>query len=137
MTVHQKATRFVDRNVLLQIGIVIVFWLAGEAVVRFVALPFPGAIAGLAMLLLLLATRRLSALSMRRGADWFLADMLLFFVPAVLAVLDHREFLGLVGVKVLLVILLSTTAVMLVTAFTVDRCYRWRAGHARAAADIR
>lgn len=135
MTVHQKATRFVDRNVLLQIGIVIVFWLAGEAVVRFVALPFPGAIVGLAMLLLLLATRRLSALSMRRGADWFLADMLLFFVPAVLAVLDHREFLGLVGVKVLLVILLSTTAVMLVTAFTVDRCYRW--SHARAAADIR
>jgi len=135
-TAHYRAIRFVHRSSLLQAAIVVVFWLAGEAVSRLFALPLPGAVVGLAALFVLLATRRLSALSIRRGADWFLADMLLFFVPAVLAVLDHREFVGLTGLKVLFVILLSTVAVMLVTAFTVDRCYRWRARHGGSAADI-
>ncbi|MBN9059696.1 CidA/LrgA family protein [Kaistia sp. MMO-174] len=137
MSPHQKAARFVRHSAWLQAGLVIAFWLAGEALVRLLALPVPGAILGLALLLVLLATGSLSPRSMRRGADWLLADMLLFFVPAVLAVLDHREFLGLVGLKVLFVILISTAAVMLATAFAVDRCYRWRLGHARAEPDPR
>jgi len=137
MSLHQKAVRFVRHSALLQAGLVIAFWLAGEALVRLLGLPLPGAILGLGLLLALLATGRLSPRSMRRGAEWLLADMLLFFVPAVLAVLDHREFLGLVGLKVLFVILISTTAVMLATAFAVDRCYRWRLGHARAEPDPR
>jgi len=32
---------------------------------------------------------------MKRGADWLIAEMLLFFVPAVLALLNHKEFIGL------------------------------------------
>ena len=51
--------------------------------------------------------------------------MLLFFVPAVLALLDHRELIGTLGLKIFAVILVSTTAVMCVTALTVDLCYRW------------
>lgn len=135
MTIRHKTIRFVHRNSVLQAAIVVVFWLGGEAIVRVCALPLPGSIVGLASLLLLLGTRRLSALSVQRGAKWFLADMLLFFVPAVLAVLDHREFLGLTGLKVLFVILISTIAVMLVTAFTIDRCYRWKVEHDGAAPD--
>jgi len=127
-----KPLLLMHRTPLLQLGMVAACWLAGEAVVRSLGIPLPGGIVGLAMLLLLLMSRRLSAPAMRRGAQWLLADMLLFFVPAVLAVLDHREFLGLVGLKILFVIVLSTAAVMLVTAFAVDRCYRWREAHAAA-----
>ena len=65
---------------------------------------------------------------MRRGANWFLADMLLFFIPAILAVLDHREFLGLLGLKILAVILTGTGIVMAVTALCVDLFYRWGFG---------
>lgn len=130
--IKRKAARIIRRSTLLQIAIVLAFWAAGEALVRLAGVPLPGGIVGLAILFLLLATRRLSAPSMRRGANWFIADMLLFFVPAVLAVMDHREFLGLVGVKILFVILSSTFAVMLVSAFAVDRCYRWRTARAAA-----
>jgi len=126
-----KPLLLMHRTPLLQLGMVAACWLAGEAVVRSLGIRLPGGIVGLAMLLLLLMSRRLSAPAMRRGAQWLL-DMLLFFVPAVLAVLDHREFLGLVGLKILFVIVLSTAAVMLVTAFAVDRCYRWREAHAAA-----
>lgn len=108
-----------------QIGFIILFWLAGEGFVRVTGLPVPGSIIGLGLMLVTLASRRVSLFSLRRGAQWFLAEMLLFFVPAVLAVLDHREFLGLVGLKVLAIIVAGTVIVMLITGFTVEFCLRW------------
>ncbi|MBN8898593.1 MAG: CidA/LrgA family protein, partial [Rhodospirillales bacterium] len=101
--------------------------------VRVAHLPVPGGIAGMLIVLALLASRRLSPVSMRRGADWFLAEMLLFFVPAVLAVLDHHEFLGWTGLKILAVILGDTVTVMSVTAHTADLCVRLSLRHAPAA----
>jgi len=88
-------------------------------------LPVPAGIVGMFLVLALLVGRRLSPASMRRGANWFLAEMLLFFIPAVPAVLDHREFLGWLGLKILIVILIGTLTVMMTTALTVDLCYRW------------
>jgi len=119
-------------NSLPQIVIILTFWLAGEIIVRRTGLPIPGAIVGLFILLALLMSKRLNLRSVRRGAQWFLAEMLLFFVPAVLALLDHPEFLGLLGLKIFAVILLSTIIVMIVTGVVIDLCYRWniaRKGH--------
>jgi len=117
---------------LFQILLILAFWLSGEAIVRATGLPIPGSIAGLFIVLALLVSKRLSVRTVRLGAQWFLAEMLLFFVPAVLALLDHPEFLGLLGVKILVVILLSTCIVMIVTGAVIDLCYRWnvaRKGH--------
>lgn len=109
---------------LMQIATLFGFWLAGEAVVRLSGLPLPGGIVGMALVLALLLSGRISLFSMKRGAEWFLAEMLLFFVPAVLAVLEHQELLGMLGVKIMAVILVGTLTVMTVTALTVDLCYR-------------
>jgi holin-like protein len=109
---------------LLQGGVLFLFWILGEALARITHLPVPGGILGLALVLLLLASGRLKSISLRRGADWLLAEMLLFFVPAVLAVLDHREFLGLLGLKLLAVVLTGTLLVMMGTGLTVDLCCR-------------
>lgn len=128
---------WVSRHPMLQLGLMVGFWLAGEGLVRMLSLPVPGGLVGLGAVLLLLVTRSLSATGLRRGAQWLLADMLLFFVPAVLAVLDHREFLGLMGLKILCVIVLSTALVMLVTASVVDACCRWRERHAVAEPALR
>jgi holin-like protein len=108
----------------MQIATLFGFWLAGEGFVRLVGLPLPGGIVGMALVLALLLSGRISLFSMKRGAEWFLAEMLLFFVPAVLAVLEHQELLGMLGVKIMAVILVGTLTVMTVTALTVDMCYR-------------
>ena len=105
---------------LAQILLLLAFWQAGEAIVRLAHLPIPGAIAGMLLVLALFASGRVGVAGMRRGAEWFLAEMLLFFVPAVLAVLDHGEFIGIVGLKVLAVILVGTIIVMGVTAIAID-----------------
>ena len=128
MTIHQNKIvlrRFCRSSRLFQIGLILGFWLAGEGVVRATDLPVPGGIAGLFIVLALLMSKRLSPRTVRLGARWFLAEMLLFFVPAVLAVLNHPEFLGLLGLKILTVIVGSTLVVMVVTAMVVDLCFRW------------
>ena len=116
--------RLVHRSAVLQIGLLLLFWLAGEAVVRGTGLPLPGGVVGMGLMLALLAAQRLRPGSVRRGAQALLGEMLLFFVPAVLALVNHRELLGLVGLKLLAVIVFGTVAVMATTALTVELCLR-------------
>ncbi len=115
------------RSGLMQIAVLALFWVLGEALVRFAHLPLPGGIVGMAVVLALLASGWIRPIAVRRGAYWLIAEMLLFFVPAVMAVLDHHEFVGLLGLKIVAVILVGTVLVMGGTALTVDLCYRWRA----------
>ncbi|MFC4350291.1 CidA/LrgA family protein [Fodinicurvata halophila] len=117
------------RSRLLQAAVLIGFWLIGEGLVRAADLGIPGGIVGFLLVLGLLMSRRLRLESVKRGADWFVSEMLLFFLPAVVAIVDHGELVSLAGLKALLVIVAGTLAVMLVTALTVDLCYRWSAKH--------
>lgn len=114
----------------MQIVVLGAFWFAGDAAARAVGLPVPGGVLGMAGLLVLLGTGLLKISSVRLGARTLLAEMLLFFVPSVLAILDHQEFIGTMGLKVVAVILVGTILVMTSTAMTVELCYRWRTRHA-------
>jgi holin-like protein len=124
----RKATVLLHKGLhnsrLAQVALIVLLWLAGEAVSRSAGLPIPGSVIGMIALLGLLVTGTIGLSTMRRGAYFLLADMLLFFVPAVLAVLDHSEFIGVVGLKILAVILAGTLTVMCVTALAVDLGYR-------------
>ncbi|WP_395664335.1 CidA/LrgA family protein [Methylocella sp.] len=120
-----------------QTGLLAGFWLFGQTAAHILHLPLPGGVVGLFAALLLLASGRLRLDSVRRGANLLLAEMLLFFVPAVMAVLDHREFVGLLGLKVMAVILTGTLCVMAVTALVVDLGARWSARQRGAEACVR
>ena len=98
----------------------ILFSLLGQALVGWSGLPLPGGVIGLGLVLALLASRLLRASNLQRGASLLLGEMLLFFVPAVMSLLDHREFIGLLGLKLLLVIVLGTALVMAGTAITIE-----------------
>jgi holin-like protein len=116
---------------LLQGALFAGFWAVGEALTRVLHLPVPGGLVGLALVLTLLVSGLLKKASLRRGAELLLGEMLLFFVPAVLAVLDHREFLGLLGLKLLAVVLAGTLAVMGATGLTIDLCCRFSPARVR------
>lgn len=125
------------RSAPAQIVLFVLFWLIGEAIVRVLHLPFSGGLPGLALVLTLLGTRTLQLGSVKPGADWLLAHMLLFLVPAVLAVMEHPEFLGVLGVKILIVIVPSTAAVMAVTALVVELAHRRQVERDGAATELR
>ncbi len=119
-----------QRSRAAQVAALAAVWLAGNQATRLLGLPFPGAIVGLGLMLLLLSTGWVSPVSVRRGARFLIGEMLLFFVPAVLAVMNHAEWLSLTGLKLFGAVLLGTLAVMLGTALAVDLSYRWWVRHA-------
>ena len=114
---------------LLQIGLLILFSWAGQEIAGVLGLSVPGGIVGLVLVLSLLASGKLQVQTVRRGANWLLGEMLLFFVPSVMSLLDHHEFLSLLGFKVLAAIVAGTAMVMVGTALTIDLGYRWMNRH--------
>lgn len=94
----------------------IVFFVAiarlSDALVDWLALPVPGAIVGI---LLLFALLKLNVVKLRwidKGADWLLAEMLLFFIPAAVGVIRYKSLVAHSGLRMAAVILISTVAVM-------------------------
>lgn len=123
-SLKNKSLKIIYRSFWLQIAILVFFWAIGEAFSKILHLPIPGSIIGLGIFLTLLFTKRFSAFVMKKASSWLLANMLLFFVPTVLAILDHPEFLGLIGLKIAFVIIASTVTTMFTTAMAVDFAYR-------------
>jgi holin-like protein len=127
--VRRRGRVILWRSGWLQAGGLAVGWWVCDRLVRALALPVPGGVLGLALVLGLLLSGWLPLNLIRRGAGGLLDHMVLFFVPAVMALLNHPEWLSLVGLKILLVIALSTLAVMVGTAWVVELCFRWRTDH--------
>lgn len=119
-----------QRSRAAQVAALAAVWLVGNQATRFLGLPFPGAIVGLGLMLALLASGWVRPVSVRRGARFLIGEMLLFFVPAVLAVMDHAEWLSVTGLKLFAAVMLGTLTVMLGTALAVDLSYRWWVRHA-------
>jgi len=124
-----QRTRFdvrgaVRANRWLQALLIAAFWGGGEALVRLARVPLPGSIAGLLLLLALLAAGIVDVRDIERGAGLLLGEMMLFFVPAVVAVVDHPEWAGGLGLKLLAAIVVGTLAVMVVTGGVVELCCR-------------
>ncbi|MDR3436341.1 CidA/LrgA family protein [Telmatospirillum sp.] len=127
----RKTGILMGRNRWLQIAGLIAIWWACETLVRALALPIPGGVVGMIVLLALLASGRVRMAWFSRGSSGLLDHMLLFFVPATMALLDHPELFSLTGLKVLVVICAGTLIVMVGTALVIEACFRWSARHAR------
>ncbi len=94
-----------------QVGCEIALWLK---------LPIPGGVIGLALLLLVFATGVVKPATLQTGAGLLLAEMLLFFIPPLMSLLDYGTLMRNEGWRIMLVIGFSTLMLMLVTAFTVE-----------------
>lgn len=115
----------VRKHFIVQLAFIIVLWKLGEVISSVCHLPIPGSIVGMIILLILLKIKFVRLSSVKKGANFLLAEMLLFFVPAVLAILNHPEFIGWTGLKILLVILVGTAIVMTCTALTIELYFRY------------
>ena len=77
------------------------------------------------LMLALIVCRILPLQWVRAGARWLLAEMLLFFVPAVVAVVNYAQLLLVDGWRIFAVIALSTVMVLGTTAWVVEKVYRY------------
>ncbi len=112
-----------------ELAVLIAFWWFGGWLAQATGLPLPGGVVGLGLLLALFASGAIRPALLQGGAGLLLAEMLLFFIPALMSLLDYGPLLRSEGWKILLVIMCSTLLVMLVTALSVEGMYRWRSRH--------
>ena len=107
-----------------QIVLLAAIWLLADIAVRTLHLPLPANLTGMLLLLACILLGVVKAQWFEAGARWLLAEMLLFFVPAVVAVVNYQELLLQEGWRIMVVLLVSTTLVLGTTALVVDRVYR-------------
>ncbi|KAG6337165.1 hypothetical protein ID866_1934 [Astraeus odoratus] len=107
-------------QVLLYAGL----FIFAEYLVDWLHLPLPANLVGMVLMLVLILCRALPLSWVRAGARWLLAEMLLFFVPAVVAVVNYAQLLMVDGWRIFTVIALSTLMVLGATAWVVDKVYR-------------
>ncbi len=109
---------------LVQVVALAALWWGADHAMRLLRLPVPGSVAGLGLLVLALRCNWLPLGWVKEGADWLLAEMLLFFIPAVVAVVQYPAVILREGWQLLVVILLGTLGVMVGTALVVERVVR-------------
>ncbi|MCO7513689.1 CidA/LrgA family protein [Pseudomonas guariconensis] len=116
-------------RLLAELAILLALFLLGGQLAVWLGWPIPGGVMGLALLLLLFACGVVKPAMLQLGAGWLMAEMLLFFIPALMSLLDYGNLLRNEGWRILLVIAVSTLLVMVVTAVTVELVCRWRLRH--------
>jgi holin-like protein len=116
-------------RLIVELAVLAAFWWIGGWIATLTGLPLPGGVIGLAMLLVLFACGAIRPALLQGGAGLLLAEMLLFFIPALMSLLDYGPLLRSEGWKILLVITASTVMVMLSTALAVEWMCRWRSRH--------
>lgn len=113
----------------VELAVLLGLYLLGCQIAAWLAWPIPGGVIGMALLLLAFAFGWVKPAALQMGAGLLMAEMLLFFIPALMSLLDYGALLRDDGWRILLVIGASTLMVMLVTAFTVELAVRLRRSH--------
>lgn len=116
-------------RLLSELGILLAIYLFGCQLAAWWHWPIPGGVIGLALLLLAFAFGWVKPAALQLGAGLLLAEMLLFFIPALMSLLDYGALMRNEGWRIMVVIGVSTLLVMVVTAFTVEAVCRWKMRH--------
>jgi holin-like protein len=102
-------------RICMQVGLLIGFCLLGDGLVSLMHIQFPGSIIGMFVLFFLLKMRVLRLEWLEDGANFLLGQMLLFFIPPVLGIIQYTHLIGEEGVQLFLVLFCSTLLVMGIT----------------------
>ncbi|MFS2003691.1 CidA/LrgA family protein [Duganella sp. CT11-25] len=113
---------------LMQVLGLIATWYAADRAAAWLHLPFSGGVVGLLAMVALLLGGVLRPAAIEHGADWLLSNMLLFFVPLVVSVVQFTGLLKSDGLRLCAAIGLGFICVLTATAFTVEWVCRLERG---------
>ncbi len=88
----------------------------GEVLVRALGVPIPGPVIGLLLLVIAMAVLGRVPTGVGKASDELLRHLSLFFVPAGVGALRYADLLAKEGVRLAVVLMLSTAVTLVVTA---------------------
>lgn len=92
-------------KIICQIGVIFAVCWFSQLIEAALPVPFPASVIGMLLLLALLATGLLKIEHIREKADFLLANMAFFFLPAGVSVINYFDVLGRSAVALVLVCL--------------------------------
>ena len=113
-------------TIILQILFIHIFLFLGSAVKAIVPIPIPSAMVGLLLLFLSLLLGIVKLEWVEQGGNWLLAELLLFFIPSAVGIVNYDEMLSWQGFMSVLLIGLSTFIVIGSTAFIAEKLNNWK-----------
>jgi holin-like protein len=113
---------------ILQVLLLIVIWFACDRAAAWLHLPFSGGVVGLLLMVALLLAGVVRPSVVDHGAEWLLSNMLLFFVPLIVSVVQFTSLLEREGLRLFAAIGIGFTSVLLATALTVEWVCRFERG---------
>ncbi|GGE34532.1 holin-like protein CidA [Pullulanibacillus camelliae] len=97
---------------ILQIAFFIFVSLIMNEITQLFHLKIPGSILGIILIFILLKTKILPLKWVDIGANWMLAELLLFFIPSAVGIIQYKTLLFQNGLQVITLVILSTGLVM-------------------------
>lgn len=98
-----------------QILILYVFYYFGVFIVEITGLPLPASIIGLVLLAICLQMKWVKVEYIREGAGFLIAFMTLFFIPAIVGIIDYPQLLSVEGFLLLGTVFVSTLFAILIS----------------------
>ncbi|WP_416825365.1 CidA/LrgA family protein [Ectobacillus polymachus] len=105
----------------LQILFLYVFAMIGDMISSFFHLPIPGSIIGMLLLLLAIHYHIIPLAWIARGSDLLLKELLLFFIPSAVAIIQYRDILKADGIEIITILFISTVMVILFTGIVAEK----------------
>ena len=106
-------------------------WALAQSVTQWMHWPLPGSVLGLFLLWLILELGFVQLRWIEDGADNLLNHLMLFFVPAMLALVNPPELVSLLGAQLILSVFASTIIVMCGTACVIELGFRLKYARVR------
>lgn len=107
-----------------QFLIILVINFVGIIIQNLFHLPLPGTILGMLILFILLWTKVLKVESIEKVCDFLILNMIIFFLPPAVELLEYMALLKTGFLKILILLVATTVITMIVTGKTVDFCIK-------------
>ncbi|MCY9546553.1 CidA/LrgA family protein [Lysinibacillus xylanilyticus] len=102
-------------RIIVQIGILNIFYYMGVGIVALLHVPLPGSVIGLLLLALSLNFKIIKVEYIQDGAGFLIGVLTLFFIPATVGVIDYPELFSTTGLLIMLAVIVSTLISIYVT----------------------
>ncbi|MFJ7980486.1 CidA/LrgA family protein [Lysinibacillus xylanilyticus] len=102
-------------RIIVQIGILNIFYYMGVGIVALLHVPLPGSVIGLLLLALSLNFKIIKVEYIQDGAGFLIGVLTLFFIPATVGVIDYPELFSTTGLLIMLAVIASTLISIYVT----------------------
>lgn len=98
--------------IIIHIFILYLFNIVGTGIKEFLNLSVPGSVIGLLLLFILLISNVLKVEWVEEGAQFFVNNLVFFFIPATVGVMNYFDLFKGKGILLIVIVLISTVLVM-------------------------